>query len=77
MKAFAKIIDALDIETFLHCQDENEGRKLAAALMEELSLSDFDIVDIKQLGPGARVRIRAYINRPGDYYTWLEEEQND
>jgi len=72
VEAKARVVDALDIETFLICENEEEGRRVSAGLMESMGLSDFDLVYIHHEGIGARVRIRAYINRPGDRYTWLE-----
>lgn len=69
---FKKILDAVDIETFFVCQDEDEGRALAIALLEKFGLKDHDIVFIEHQGPGARVRARGYIHRAGDRYGWLE-----
>lgn len=70
-QVLAHVMDALDIETFLACGSEEEGKSLALALMKELGFQDSDIVFIQFAGPGARVRVRAYINRPGDAYPWL------
>jgi len=70
--AKSKVVDALDVETFLICSSEEEGRRTAAGLMQSMGLKDFDLVYIQQEGIGARVRLRAYVNRPGDRYTWLE-----
>ena len=70
-EALAHVMDALDIETFLACESEEEGKALALALMKDLGFKDTDVVFIQFAGPGARVRVRAYINRPGDAYPWL------
>lgn len=65
------VLDALDIETFLVCTSEAEGKHLALALIKDLGFQDVDVVFIKFQGSGVRVRVRAYINRPGDNYPWL------
>jgi hypothetical protein len=70
-KALEKVMDAIDIETFLVCHDEEEGKKLSLQLMQELGFKDISIVFIQHQGPGARVRLRGYIYKPGDQYDWL------
>ena len=72
--ALAHILDALDVETFLVCTNEAEGKHLALSLMKDLGFEDVDVVFIKFQGSGVRVRARAYINRPGDDYPWLHTE---
>jgi len=72
-----KIMDAVDIETFFVCKDEEEGRTLALELLQRFGLKDTDIVFIQHQGPGARVRARGYIYRAGDHYGWLEGGQKD
>lgn len=69
---FNRIVDSLDIETFLICQSEEEGRRIGLALMEQLGFKDTDIVFIEFVGSGARVRIRTNIYKPGDPYGWLD-----
>jgi hypothetical protein len=76
-KALDHVVDALDIETFLICKSESEGREIALSLMAELNLPQGDIVFIEHKGPGARVRIRTYIHHPGDHYRWLSEESKE
>lgn len=71
---FSYVLDGLDIETFLVCMSEEEGKHLALTMMKEMGFKDIDIVFIRFQGSGVRVRIRAYINRPGDIYPWLEME---
>lgn len=68
------VLDALDIETLLVCTSEEEGKRLALSLAKQLGFKDVDIVFIRFQGAGVRVRIRAYINRPGDEYPWLSLE---
>ncbi len=68
---FDRIVDSLDIETFIACQNEKEGRTIGLAIMEKLGFQDADIVFIEFLGPGARIRIRANIFKPGDSYGWM------
>lgn len=65
------IVDALDIESFVLCESEAEARELVGKLMESLGLSRFVIVSLNFNGPGAHFRVRAYLNKPGDNYTWL------
>lgn len=74
-KVLDKVMDALDLETFLVCNDEEEGRNLTLSLMQELGFQDVDIVFLEHQGPGVRVRARAYIHRSGDKYRWLEVEE--
>ena len=66
------VLDALDVETFFVCTSEAEGKNLALSLMQNLGFKNVDLVFIKFQGSGARVRIRAYINKPGDDYPWLD-----
>ncbi len=70
-----RVVDALDIETYLACSSEEEARQLAEGIIAELKLPHGDIVFLEHLGWGARVRIRTYIHHPGDHYRWLEKEQ--
>ncbi len=72
--ALDHVLDALDVETFLICSSEEEGRRLAVQLMADLSLPHGDIVFLEFNGAGARVRLRSYLHRPGDHYRWLESE---
>lgn len=71
-KVLEHIMDALDVETFLVCGNENEGRELIIKLLEDMGFKDVDIVFIQHEGPGARVRARGYVYRPGDKYQWLK-----
>ncbi|AEE91501.1 conserved protein of unknown function [Tepidanaerobacter acetatoxydans Re1] len=66
-----KIMDAIDIETYIVCKNEDEAEKFAMELMEKLGFKDTSIVFIQHRGPGARVRARGYIYKPGDRYGWL------
>jgi hypothetical protein len=69
--ALDKVMDAIDIETYLICSDEHEGKKLAYQLGHELNLGDIDIMFEEFDGYGIRVRLRKYIYKPGNHYTWL------
>jgi hypothetical protein len=66
-----RIVDSLDIETFIVCKSEEEGKRLGLAIMEKLGFKDTDVVFIEFLGSGARIRMRANIYKPGDSYGWL------
>ena len=68
-----KIVDALDIETFVVCRDEEEGKEIMLRIMGGMGLRDMDIVYCQHLGPGARIRARGYIFRAGHRYGWLKE----
>jgi hypothetical protein len=70
--ALAHVLDALDVETFFVCSSEAEGKHLALAMMEDFGFKDADVVFVRFQGVGARVRVRAYINMPGDQYPWLD-----
>jgi len=71
---FSKVLDALDIETFLVCSSEPEGKELALKLVKEMGINDADVVFVEYKGPGARVRVRGNIHRPGALYGWLQEK---
>lgn len=71
MKAWDRVLDAIDLETFLVAGNEEEARQLALALVDEMGLGRGDIVFLEWRGGGARVRVRAYAHRPGEGYGWL------
>ncbi len=64
-EARARVLDGLDVETFLLCGSEQEARDSLLALLRSFGFSDVDVVFVEQRGPGARVRGRAYVRRPG------------
>ncbi|MFO7151830.1 MAG: hypothetical protein DIU66_001155 [Bacillota bacterium] len=70
-KVLEKVMDAVDLETFLVCDSEEEAKKLAVQMMKELGFNDVSTVFVQHLGPGARVRVRGYIYKPGARYNWL------
>lgn len=72
VRAMERVVDALDVETFLLGESEEECLRLARRLMEELGLPDHDVISLQFRGPGARVRVRAYVHRPGGEYGWLK-----
>lgn len=71
MKALDRVVDGLDIETYLICSGEQEGKDLALRLGQELQLGEVDLMFQEFDGYGMRVRIRKYVHRPGDPYRWL------
>lgn len=75
--AMDRVVDAIDIETFLFSKSEAEAKELAEALAVEMNLPNADIVFLEQRGWGARVRLRVYAHRPGDHYRWLAEGSNN
>jgi len=68
-----QIVDALDIESFLLCESEKEAKELIAKLMQSLGIARHVIVSLDFNGPGAHFRVRAYMNKSGDHYTWLKK----
>lgn len=75
-KVLANVLDALDLETFLVCESEEEGRNLGLTLMKDLGFKNVDIVFAQYIGIGARIRVRAYIHKAGDVYPWLDLDKN-
>ena len=71
------VMDALDVETFLVCESEEEGKNLGLTLMKDLGFKDVDIVFSEYIGVGARIRVRAYINKAGDIYPWLDLDKSE
>ncbi len=71
-----KVMDAVDVETYLVCKNEEEAERFSIELMEKLGFQDISIVFIQHQGPGARVRVRGYIYKPGDKYSWLFDQSN-
>ncbi|QGG48019.1 hypothetical protein [Heliorestis convoluta] len=67
----SRVTDALDVETFLTCESEEQGKSLALQMMKNLGFEDIDLLFIEFMGFGARVRVRAYLHRSGDQYGWL------
>lgn len=74
--ALDRVVDAIDIETFLYCKSEEEAFELAESLMHELNLPHGDVVFLEHKAWGARVRIRSYIHHPGDHYRWMETKED-
>lgn len=75
MKALEKILDAIDIETYIQCSSLSEGKALALELGKELGLGEVDIMFIEFDGFGVRVRLRKYVYRPGNEYLWLRKDE--
>ena len=74
MSALNKVIDAVDVETYLMCSDAHQGHFLALQLGKEMNLGDVDVMFEEFDGYGVRVRIRKYIHRPAQKYHWLESD---
>lgn len=75
-KAIHRVVDTVDIETYLLCKNESEGKKLALQLGEELNLGTVDIMYQEYDGYGIRVRLRKYIHKPGKRYGWLSSGES-
>ncbi len=73
MQYAERILDAIDMETFILARDEGEAKGFMGRFLADLGFTDHDIVFLEQVGPGVRVRARAYIHRPGGSYGWLAE----
>ena len=72
--AFENVMDSIDIETYIVCKNENEGRALALQLGKEMNLDEVDIMFMEFDGFGVRVRLRKYIYKPGDNYKYLNHD---
>ena len=72
----ANVLDALDVETFLVCESEEEGKNLGLTLMKDLGFKNVDIVFAQFIGVGVRIRARAYIHKAGDVYPWLDLDKS-
>jgi hypothetical protein len=70
--AMSRIMDGIDIETYLTCQNEEEGKYFARKLGQELNLGEIDVMFSEFDGFGVRVRLRKYVVKPGDKYTWIK-----
>jgi len=68
-----RVMDAVDLETFIICGSETEGKGLALRLLRELGFADGDIVSIAFNGVGVRVRLRGTVYKPGDSYHWDQD----
>lgn len=66
------VIDAVDVETTLLAQTEQEARDLGIQMMKSFGFKDVDVVFIEHNGFAARIRLRAYVYRPGDKYSWVD-----
>jgi len=75
MRALDAVMDGLDIETYLVCGSEREGKDLALRLGHELGLGEVDIMYCDFDGYGVRIRARKYVHKPGDPYPWLSGPQ--
>lgn len=73
--AMERVMDAIDIETYLVCNDANEGKKLALQLGQEMNLGEIDIMYQEFDGYGVRLRLRKYIYKPGTMYKYLTPEE--
>jgi len=72
MEFVERVLDAVDVETVLKCNTEDEARRMVIEWLKSLGFSDVDVVYAECSAAGARVRARAYLYRPGDRYPWLE-----
>jgi alkyl hydroperoxide reductase subunit AhpF len=70
--AMSHLIDGLDIETYIACQNEDEGKYFARKLGQELNLGEVDVMYSEFDGFGVRVRLRKYVVKPGDKYEWIK-----
>lgn len=73
--AMQRVMDAIDIETYLICSSAAEGKTLALTLGREMNLGDVDIMFEEFDGYGMRVRLRKYVYRPGARYDWLAKTE--
>lgn len=71
--ALSRVVDAVDVETYLLCDSAQEGHELARKLGRELGLGDVDVMFEEFDGYGVRVRFRSMVHRPAARYGWLDE----
>ncbi|MEJ5229558.1 MAG: hypothetical protein WHT65_06115 [Pseudothermotoga sp.] len=64
------IIDAVDLETTLLAESEQKAREIGIGIMKSFGFKDVDVVFVEHNGFAARIRLRAYVYRPGDKYSW-------
>ena len=69
--ALSRVVDAVDVETYLLCSSIQEGQVLARRLGRELKLGDVDVMFADFDGYGVRVRLRAMVHRPASRFGWL------
>ena len=69
--AMNRVMDALDVETFVACSSEDEAKRIVRDLMSGMGMPECDVVFVEMAGPGARIRARCYVHRSGDSYGWL------
>lgn len=72
--AFDRVMDAVDVETYLVCSSREEGQAMARRLGREMNLGDVDVMFEDFDGYGVRVRMRAMIHKPASRYAWLAGE---
>jgi len=70
--SMSRVVDGIDIETYLTCQNEEEGKYFARKLGQEMNLGEIDVMYSEFDGFGVRVRLRKYIVKPGDKYAWIK-----
>ena len=75
--ALSRVLDAVDVETYLVCSSAQEGRELARLLGRELNLGDVDVMFEEFDGYGVRVRLRAMVHRPASRYAWLGDAREE
>ncbi|WP_028549114.1 hypothetical protein [Paenibacillus sp. UNC451MF] len=63
-EALERVVDAIDIETFMICGSEQEAGQLMLELLNQMGFPNGDVVFVQHEGPGARVRGRAYVHTP-------------
>jgi hypothetical protein len=67
----SRVVDAIDVETYLVCDSKEEGGRLGVQLLKDLGFTDVDAVYVGYANGGARVRLRANVHRPGAAYAWM------
>lgn len=70
-----RVLDALDVETVILVESDEEAKRVGVDLLKSLGFRDADVVFVERRGSIARIRLRVYIHRPGDRYGWLKGEE--
>ena len=67
---FNRVVDAIDLETVVLCNNEAEAKGIGLELLKALNFKDGDIVSVVFTGMSARLRLRGNVFKPGDKYSW-------
>ena len=67
---FNKVVDAVDMETVVLCNNEAEAKGVGMELIKQMGFKDGDVISVEFSGMSARLRLRGNVFKPGDKYHW-------